>query len=369
MKICYLADGRSIHTFRWLKYFVEKENDVHLITMRPARDSVRKLSLTLHENKMGFKSKFLQALNYLLTLPFVVYRIRKIKPDVLHIHYVLPYGLYAFLSRMPYILSVWGSDVLILPDKGRLSKFLISKVIKKAKLILYDGGEHMLKRLSELGANTSRLNKIYFGTNTKVFSPSKRSKKIKKKLRMTNDFLIVSTRNLEPLYDLKTYIEAAALVLKKRKDVNFILIGEGSQREELEELVRKLGISNNVKFIGKVSEEEMANYLASSDIYVSTSLSDAGISASTAEAMSCGIPVVITDFGDNSKWVIRGVNGFLFNLRDNKALAKYMLKLIENKKLRKSFGEINTKLIKEKNNYHKEMEKVNNLYNSRKGVY
>ena len=98
------------------------------------------------------------------------------------------------------------------------------------------------------------------------------------------------------------------------------------------------------------------------DVYVSTSLSDAGIAASTAEAMACGLPVIVTDVADNKKWIDNGVNGFVVPVKDPKSLAEKIIYLLQNEDIRKKFGKINRKIIEERNNYYKEMEKMEDIY-------
>ena len=93
-----------------------------------------------------------------------------------------------------------------------------------------------------------------------------------------------------------------------------------------------------------------------------TFLEDAGLAASTAEAMACGLPVIITEFGDNRKWVEDDVNGFVVPLKDLKTLAEKIIYLFENEDVRMEFGMTNKKIIEERNNYYKEMEKMENIY-------
>jgi glycosyltransferase involved in cell wall biosynthesis len=117
-----------------------------------------------------------------------------------------------------------------------------------------------------------------------------------------------------------------------------------------------------VRFVGWISNDELPRYLASSDIYVSTSLSDAGLSASTAEAMACGLPVIVTDSGENRVWIEDGKNGFVVPLANPKILAEKIIYLIKNKDIKARFGEINRKIIEERNNYYKEMAKMERIY-------
>jgi glycosyltransferase involved in cell wall biosynthesis len=104
-------------------------------------------------------------------------------------------------------------------------------------------------------------------------------------------------------------------LLKEVPEAKFLLIEKGSQEEMLKGLAQSLGISDSVKFVGWVTPDELPHYLSSADIYVSTSLSDAGLASSTAEAMACGLPVIITDFGDNRSWIKDEENGFLIPLK------------------------------------------------------
>ena len=78
--------------------------------------------------------------------------------------------------------------------------------------------------------------------------------------------------------------------------------------------------------------------------------------------MACGLPVVITDFGDNSKWVEDGVNGFVVPLKDPKALAEKIIYLLKNEDERMKFGGRNRKIVEERSNYYTEMKKMEKIY-------
>lgn len=91
-------------------------------------------------------------------------------------------------------------------------------------------------------------------------------------------------------------------------------------------------------------------------------MSDAGIASSTAEAMACGIPVIVTNSGENSKWIESGENGYLVKTGDYKDLADKIIHLLENKEKRHALGVKSRKLILEQNDYKTEMKKMHNLY-------
>lgn len=154
------------------------------------------------------------------------------------------------------------------------------------------------------------------------------------------------------------------MVVKKHSNVKFLIVGDGDQKVSLVNLASSLKVSQYIIFLGFLINDKLPKYLASADINVSTSTSDAGLAASTAEAMSSGIPVIITEFGDKSTWVKDTTNGLTFPIGDFQFLAEKICLLIENDGLRKIFGSRGREIIDMNNNYYKEMEKVNLIYQS-----
>lgn len=364
MRICFLADGRSIHTYRFVKYFVDRGHKVALISMRPVREDLRRLDLDLMETPLTTTRFIAFAAANLLKLPAVLSRIRRFNPDVLHVHDAFCYGFFAWLSRRPYILTPWGTDVLIMPNRNRAFRSLVCRAVRGASMILYDGGAHMLKRLRELGAPAEKLHVFAFGVDVRAFSPANRDEDTRRQLGADSSQagIVISTRNFEPVYDIATFIRASALILERRPHTRFVLVGDGSLRGELEAQARSLGVADRMLFTGRIPMDRMARCLASSDVYVSSSLSDAGIAASTAEAMASGMPAVITDFGDNGRWVRDGQNGFLFPSGDAETLARKVTELLAAPELRRACGAANVDIIRARNNYYVEMERVESLY-------
>ncbi|MHA1908415.1 MAG: glycosyltransferase family 4 protein, partial [Candidatus Thorarchaeota archaeon] len=194
------------------------------------------------------------------------------------------------------------------------------------------------------------------------FTRERRSEELRNKLGLNGKTVVISLRTLEPLYDVESLIRAAPLVIEKNPNMHFVILGGGPLREELEQLSNDLGMADNITFIGRIPLAEMPVYLASSDIYVSTSLSDAGLAASTGEAMACERPVVVTDDPDNRLWIEDGVNGFIVPVTNPLALAEKILVLAGDEELRRDFGERSRKIIAERNDYNQEMGKVLAMY-------
>jgi glycosyltransferase involved in cell wall biosynthesis len=148
--------------------------------------------------------------------------------------------------------------------------------------------------------------------------------------------------------------------LESFKNVQFWVVGDGVERKYLEDLSKELKVDKHIKFLGRIDNDKMPEILNSSDIYVSTSLSDS-MAISNLEAMGCGLPVIISGIGDNSEWVQDNKNGFLFHAKDYRALTKEIVHLLKNPDLRKEFGLINRKIV-QKADYYKQMENMEKIY-------
>jgi len=353
-RICYIADATSVHTQRWLSFFVKKGYVVHLISYKPAQIKGVKMHV-LPDLRNAY-------LNFLVGTILTKFIVKRIKPDLLHAHYVVKYGWSgAFTGFRPFLLTVWGSDVLTLPSNSKISRMLVKFTFRKADLVTCDG-EHIEVLLQKLGCDRRKIRIIYFGVDTKKFKPSPKDEGLVERLNLSDSPVVISLRSLKPIYDITTLINSVPNVLREIPNTKFIICGSGPQEGMLKSLAKSLGVEDNVIFLGEIDNDLLPKYMALADVYVSTSLSDAGLSASTAEAMACGLPVVITDFGDNRKWVEDGVNGFIISARDHLNLAKRIVCLLKDKELRVMFGKRNRATIEIRNNYYKEMEKIEKIY-------
>ena len=288
--------------------------------------------------------------------------INDIKPDIVHGHIVVPFGLYGYLSGCkPFVLTAWGSDILVMPKKSFLMKYLTKLVLRNADIITCEG-DNVKNEMIQLGANSENIKMILFGTDTQKFNPCKKDEDFKANLFSSKSKVVISIRNLYPIYNVETLIKSIPLVLKIHPDTKFLICGRGTEEDYLKEMANSLNISNSIKFLNWIPNDDLPKYIASSDIYVSTSLSDGGLATSTKEAMACGLPVVITDLEVNTEWIKDGVNGFIVPLKDPKSLAEKIIYLLEHEDIRMKFGEKGRKLVKERFEYDKEMKKVENIY-------
>jgi glycosyltransferase involved in cell wall biosynthesis len=359
MKLCFLAAGNSVHSHRWIRFFAEKGHEIHWISLTPLEFPELR---GVHFHDRSARTKWISLAKAALRIRGIV---RDIAPDIVHAHYAGSYGLLGAMSGFqPFVISAWGSDILFAgkaPLRGRLVRWALGK----ARLITCDA-HHMIEAMRGLGTDVRKIRMICFGVEVDRFAPGAKDPGILERwgVQASPERIVISLRNLEPVYDIGTLLEAAPLVLREFPAARFVIAGAGSCERSLKDQADRLGIAGSLRFLGRYAHAELPLMLRSADVYVSTSLSDAGIAASTAEAMACAVPVVVSDTGENNKWIEDGRSGCLFGARDPKALAGHLLSLLESDQLRRRMGEAGRAVILERNCYENEMAKMEHLYQS-----
>jgi len=373
--ILYLAPMDSIHSRRWVRYFADHGYAVHVLYFdnTPAADLAAFPDIVFHQvplqaDKPGFVNYVRFGLQLLRRSSAVRQIIRSVDPDLIHVHFIDFRAYLASRLAYPLMLTAWGSDVLVLPKRNAVFRYLLTSSLSAASVITCDA-DHMKEAIVRFGVPAEKVNIVYFGTDLTKFNPARRDPAIRAELGFPGDAkLVISLRTLRPVYDIPTFIQAIPTVRAQAPEARFVIVGGGPERENLERLTRELGVTDVVRFTGRLSDEDLQRYTASADLYVSTSLSDGGLAASTAEAMACEIPVVISDFGNNADWVERGSGGLLFPLQDDQALAKQIVHLLKNPGAAARIARRGREIIDERNNWHKEMQKIDRMYRELMGL-
>ena len=367
MRILYVAPLGSIHSKRWISYFARAGHDVHVIDAS-FDDALEVADVKVHH--LPLRGTRLPIAKYLLRFPrwLASWRrlIKVINPDVIHIHWLGLYALGAALSTGSNALVVtpWGSDLLVNPRESVKWRLQVRRILAAGSSFICDA-EHLRDELLHRGIPFERIHVIAFGTDVNRFEPKQRDPKLAGELGFQDEApLVISMRALDPIYDIGTLLAAIPTVTQSVPKTRFVIVGDGPQRSELEQLADSLGVTSLVRFVGRLSDKDMVRYAASASVYVSTSLSDGGLAASTAEAMACGVPPVVTDFGDNASWVNHGVTGFLFPCSDAATLSARLIEVLSDQDLARRLGVGARHTIVERNNVDTEMQKVEEIYRS-----
>jgi glycosyltransferase involved in cell wall biosynthesis len=351
MKILFLSDAQSHHTQRWVDYFVDIGHTCFLV-------SLEKGSQTKAEEFFIHSKIPPSFLKYPLSVRKVKKIAEKIKPDLTNAHFVPNYGLMgALLGQRPLVVSTWGSDILISPQKSFLHKLRVKYVLNKADLITTDA-KVLTQAILDLGIKETKVIESPMGVDESLISDYEKKQLDSSYPQKKKKIVILSNRRLEPIYDLITLLKAVPLVIREaKKMVKFVIGGEGSEKNRLMQLTRDLKVEEYVEFKGELSREDLINCYKASDIYISTSLSDS-TSVSLLEAMALGSLPIVTDIPGNGEWIENKKNGFLFPISDQHALARQIVYTINEFTDWIGFRERNLSLIKQKAIWEDNMEAV-----------
>lgn len=234
----------------------------------------------------------------------------KERPDVIHGHWIVPTGLIAAIvgkiTGTPVVNTAHGMDVRLASNRFVAPLF---KFACKTSSILTAVSPAMITLPTLSKAET-----IPCGIAEEFFTVAPAS----------NSQTIISTRSLEPIYNIETLIRAVPLVLKAKPKAHFIIIGTGSQQTHLKELASSLGVTEHIEFTGQVANSDIPTHMNQAKVYVSTSLAD-GTSVSLLEAIAAGLIPIVSDIDANRSWIKDGQNGYHFKIKDSADLAEKII--------------------------------------------
>ncbi len=347
MTILYLTDASSPHSRRWIEAFKDFGFEVHVITFRQYdMPGVN----TYHLSDFGIGK-----LGYVLNIFKIKKIILKITPDIVHAHHVTSYGFIgALINPRNLIITTWGSDILIAPQKSFILKKMTSFALSRARFVT-TVAEFMNSIALQYGARSEHIKSINFGVNLDHFNNDMHKSIDSEPLR------IINTRNFSPIYDILTFVKA----LKILKDRNFcfqaVLVGDGPMRAQIENEISIANLWGNVELKGHCDYKKLPELLKSCDIFITTSLSD-GNNVSLTEAMACGCFPIASDIQANKQWINDGVNGLLFSVKDYQELAEKILIAANNRNMIKNAISVNRSIVLEKANWKNSFTEMLSLY-------
>lgn len=246
-----------------------------------------------------------------IRLIYNIYKLRKIikeyNPSVVHAHQANSIGFISALAnknRYPHVLTTWGDDVLIFPQKNFVYRVLAKTSLKYADVITADAKSmetaiHLFyKKVDVVIAN--------FGID--LYPEDAISKENR----------IYSNRLHNDLYNIDKIILGCNHFLKTHPDWKLIIAGEGNNTSDLKLLVKKLDLDARVEFVGFLNQEENRMNYYKSKIYISIPNTD-GTSISLLEAMAYGCIPLVSELASNKEWITDNVNGLIvkdFNVEE-----------------------------------------------------
>jgi L-malate glycosyltransferase len=347
MKILFLADVNSPHTQKWAGALASKGIEIIIFSInKNTSDWLQKFPSIILIDGSAVSRKIIQngslkKIYYLKAVPLLKRVIKKYKPDIVHAHYASSYGLIgAFSGFHPYIISVWGSDVLTFPVGKIINKYILKFNFRNADIILATSDF----LLNETKKYTNKIvKKIPFGVDLNYF-------KFKKVERIfTSDTIVIGTiKSLEHIYGIDILINAFKRVFDENKfgSVKLLIVGSGNLESEYRLLVEELNLHDHVVFAGKISYEQVVDYHNMIDIFVNVSRSES-FGVSVLEASACEKPVIVSNAGGLGEVVVNNLTGLIVETENVDDTASALKVLISNERMRKEMGIQGRNFVKE----------------------
>lgn len=249
----------------------------------------------------------------------------RIKPKIVHTHMVGSNNLgriAAILLRVPNIIAHEHA----MPDRSVQQRVLDSILALKTRYIIACGEAVREALLKMEFLKRDKVIVVHNGIRLDNYGNGLEVIRTKTEMHLLSKKIVGCIARLEPRKDIRNLLESATFVLERIPNAFFVIAGDGAQRKELEQLACKLGIEDDISFLG--FRTDIQRLLGIFDVFVLPSKSE-GLPLVVLEAMAACKPVISTNVGSLPEVIIDGFNGILVPPESPEELGKEIASLLE----------------------------------------
>jgi N-acetyl-alpha-D-glucosaminyl L-malate synthase BshA len=250
--------------------------------------------------------------------------------DLLHVHYAIPHASSAYLANrilakkgrsIPYITTLHGTDITLV-GKDKMYESVVTFSINESDAITA-----VSENLRQETVNSFDIEKeihvIPNFVDIKRFSLTNKDH-FRKMLAPNGEKILAHVSNFRKVKRIEDVIYTFEKV-RKQIPSKLLMIGDGPERVTMEQLCRDLELCDDVRFLGK--QDKLEEILSITDLFMLPSASESfGLAA--LEAMGCEVPVISSNAGGIPEINIHGLTGYLTEVGDIEAMAKYSIDLL-----------------------------------------
>ncbi len=250
--------------------------------------------------------------------------------DILHVHYAIPHAAIAYMAKkillsqgryVPVVTTLHGTDITLVGSNKAFAPVVAFSINKS------DG-------VTAVSQSLEQQTRSFFGIENEIkviynFIDFQRFRKInkdhfKKAIAPNGERILVHTSNFRKVKRVDDVIRIFQKVFEKVPS-KLLLIGDGPERQNLEEFCRSIGLCDEIRFLGK--QDAVEELLAVADLFIMPSASESfGLAA--LEAMACEVPVISSDVGGLPEVNIHGETGFLSKVGEVEDMAANAIRLL-----------------------------------------
>ncbi|MDR3274781.1 MAG: glycosyltransferase family 4 protein [Endomicrobium sp.] len=274
---------------------------------------------------------------------FCIYSIlKREKPDIVHTHSSKAGILGRIAAKLAGIKVVlhtihgYGFNETQKWYEKYLYVYLEKSCASISNKLIAVSKEDVQKGLKYKIAKESKYTLIRAGIDTEFYKNFNQNPNFRKSLGINNNIKVITTIGaFKPQKNLKDFVKAASIAFQSVKNVVFLIVGDGQERGELENLILNFNLKENILFLGW--RTDIAEILKISDIFVLTSLWE-GLPCTILEAMCCSKPVIANAVDGVKEIIVESKTGFLIELHNYKKTAEKIIYLLTNPSEIESMG-------------------------------
>ncbi|RJQ55307.1 MAG: glycosyltransferase [Nitrospiraceae bacterium] len=267
------------------------------------------------------------------------------KPDIIHAHSSYTNGLAANYAsaktRIPSIYelrSLWGESAVVdeglKPDslKYRMIWRLEMKAIQNASGVIAIS-EGIKREIVSRGIPGAKIDILPNGVDTGNFRPAEKDDELLARFGLEDHLVIGYIGSIRKLEGLKHLIKAFREINLREPMTVLFIVGEGTEKNNLEVMSKELGLTGKVIFTGRVPHDEILNYYSVIDVFVfpriNAKINQAVTPLKPLEAMSMGKVCIGSNVGGLMELITDGYNGLLFECENEDALVDKIMRLMK----------------------------------------
>ncbi len=376
MKLLFVVDARSPIAMNWIRYFVERGDEIYIAStfacsvnfpikrleiipvafssvkrssQRPGSASSRTLSL-----RTAIRQWFGP-----LTIRRAAQRLRgfieEVRPDLVHAMRIPYEGMISAdaYTGAPLVISTWGNDFTLHAPSTPMMRHYTRWAMQVADAVHADC-QRDIRLAREWGFSEDKPYLVAPGNGgirSDVFYPT---------ANPVEEPVILNPRGVRPYVRNDSFFKAIPLVLAKHPDAKFLCTSMEGESQAVQ-WSRELEIGHAVELLPQVPNTEMANVYRRAQILVSPSIHD-GTPNTLLEGMACGCFPIAGDLESIREWITPNENGLLFDSTNPGSIADAIVMAMENKNLREKAAGLNGKIISTRAEYKQNMHRAEEFY-------
>jgi glycosyltransferase involved in cell wall biosynthesis len=264
---------------------------------------------------------------------------RRVRPDLLVAHWVIPngppVGLVARLAARPLVVSLHGSDIFLAERKAPIGRG--ARAVFGQAAAVTACSPDLAERAGHLGARPKHTTTIPYGVDPARFRPATSDERaaIRRELGLREgERLVLAGGRLVHKKGLDVAIDAfASTAVREAGPARLVIFGYGDLQEALTAQANSLGLAERVYFAGRVERDRLPALFGAADLFLLPSVHDHagnvdGLPNTLLEAMASGLPIVASDVVGVPTVITDGVHGLLVPERDAAALGAAIATLL-----------------------------------------